>query len=540
MPGPDLPILSLLVVIPLVTAVALWPLRRLPARLSWWVALAGSGATLLAAGRLFLAFDPTRTGFQFVERHEWLPAFGVRYLVGVDGVSVLLLGLTAFLVPLALLSAWRSVGPGGRGFLALLLLLESAMIGVFVSLNLFLFYLFFELILVPMAFVIGIWGGERRVFAAVKFFVYTVVGSLLMLVAILVLYQLHQAQFGAPNLDLVGVGGRYGLFDTVVPTRGEAPWWQTQTWLFAAFALSFAIKVPIVPFHTWLPDAHVEAPTAGSVILAGILLKLGGYGFVRLALPLFPAAAVELAPLFLGLGLVGILYGSLVAWAQDDMKKLVAYSSVAHMGFVVLGLFSFNLEGLEGAVLQMVNHGLTSAGLFLLVGMLYERRHTHRIADFEGIARPMPVFATAMVIMAFASIGLPGTNGFVGELLILLGMWLAHPVLAAAGTLGVVLAAVYLLGLLRRVLFGPVESPVNRGLMDVGWREKLILVALLVPVFWIGVHPQTLLRRLDASVIEVLRRVEAGATRMPSAEAGSGADATGAAGASSRAEEGSE
>jgi NADH-quinone oxidoreductase subunit M len=511
----DAHLLTVLTFLPLGTALLVLALRRLPVRAAWGLAFGGSLVTFLLSVRLFLAFDPTRTGFQLLERHEWLSGYGIHYFVGTDGVSLLLIVLTCFLVPVAILSAWNAIQRQERGFLFSLLFLETGMIGTFAALNLFQFYVFWELMLVPMLFLIGIWGAERRIYAALKFFVYTVVGSLLMLVALIVLYSLHYQQFGVLNLDLVAAPGgpSHGLLDTVVPVSGEAPWWQTQIWLFAAFALAFGIKVPIVPLHTWLPDAHVEAPTAGSVILAGVLLKMGTYGFVRLAIPLFPVAAVALAPLFFALGLVGILYGALVAMVQDDMKKLVAYSSVAHLGFVLLGMFTFNLEGLEGSVLQMVNHGLSSGALFLLVGMLYERRHTHRIDEFGGIAKPMPVFAAIFVIVAMSSIGLPLLNGFVGEFLILLGTFLVSPAVAVSATFGVVLAAVYMLWMLRRVLFGPVENPENRGLIDLSLREKVVLVAVLAPIVWIGVHPQTLLRRLDASAVELLRRVEVGTAR---------------------------
>jgi NADH-quinone oxidoreductase subunit M len=517
--GIDAHLLTILIFLPAATALALLFLSRLPARAVFVLAFVSSLVTFALSVQLFVAFDPTRTGFQFLERREWLVDYGIHYFVGIDGVSLLLIVLTTFLCPLVLLSAWSAITRQMHGFLVFLLVLETAMIGTFASLNLFLFYVFWELMLVPMIFIIGIWGAEQRIYAAVKFFVYTVVGSLLMLVALIVLYSLHYQQFGVLNLDLVAASGAAGgLLETVVPVTGQAPWWQTQTWLFAAFALAFGIKVPIVPLHTWLPDAHVEAPTPGSVILAGVLLKMGTFGFVRLAIPLFPVAATELAPLMFGLGLAGILYGALVAMVQDDMKKLVAYSSVAHMGFVMLGLFSFNMEGLEGSVLQMVNHGLSSGALFLLVGMLYERRHTHLIAEFGGIAKPMPSYAAIFVIVAMSSIGLPLLNGFVGEFLILLGTFLVAPGVAVAATFGVVLAAVYMLWMLRRVLFGPVENPENRGLVDLDLREKVILVAVLVPIFWIGVHPQTLLRRLDASVVEVLRRVEVGTARVAALE----------------------
>ncbi|MCC6643076.1 MAG: NADH-quinone oxidoreductase subunit M [Deltaproteobacteria bacterium] len=511
----DAHLLTIITFLPVGVGLLLLALRGLSPRAVSVIGFAGSLATFVLSLRLFALFDPVREGFQLVERHPWFVDYGVHYFVGIDGISLLLIVMTTFLVPVALLSAWNAIRERTTSFVFFMLFLETAMVGTFAALNLFQFYVFWELMLVPMMFLIGIWGAERRIYAAVKFFLYTVVGSLFMLVAVLSVYYLYFQQFGTLNFDLVaGPGGpAHGLLDTVVPISGEAPWWQTQVWLFAAFALAFGIKVPIVPLHTWLPDAHVEAPTAGSVILAGVLLKMGTYGFVRLALPLFPAAAVELAPVFFGLGLAGILYGALVAMVQDDMKKLVAYSSVAHLGFVMLGMFTFNREGLEGSVLQMVNHGLSSGALFLLVGVVYERRHTHLIAEFSGLSKPMPVYAALFVIVAMSSIGLPLLNGFVGEFLILIGTFLVSPAVATAATFGVVLAAMYMLWMLRRVLFGPVERAENRGLLDLGLRERIVMMAMIVPIVWIGVHPQPLLRRLDTSTSALLRRVEAGVAR---------------------------
>jgi len=409
--------------------------------------------------------------------------------------------LTTFLVPLALLGSWNDIRRSVRSWVFFMLSLETGMLGAFVSLNLFQFYVFWELMLVPMYFIIGIWGGPRRVYAAIKFLLFTMLGSLLMLVAMLVVYYLHHEQFGVLDLDLPA------LLRTQIPAR-------TQTWLFLAFALAFAIKVPMVPFHTWLPDAHVEAPTAGSVILAGVLLKMGTYGFIRFALPLFPDAAIEFTPLIFTLALVGILYGSLVAMVQADLKRLVAYSSVAHLGFVMLGMFARNREGLEGSVLQMVNHGLSTGALFLLVGMLYERRHTREIAAFGGVARPMPVYAAMFGIVALSSIGLPMLNGFVGEFLILLGAFQTSPGFAVPATFGVVLAAAYLLWAYRRVFFGPLENPENRALIDLDRREKLVMVLILIPIFWIGIQPNVLLRRLDAATLDLLRTMESRAVAM--------------------------
>jgi NADH-quinone oxidoreductase subunit M len=511
--------------LPLVAGVALVALHAtvgVPERLFRVLGLAASVATFGLSLLLWQGFDVTQTGYQFVEWRPWMPEWGIHWFVGVDGISLLLVVLTTFLVPIVLVSSWNDVTKSLRSYVFFMLFLETGMLGAFVSLNLFQFYLFWEVMLVPMYFIIGIWGGPRRVYAAIKFFLFTMAGSLLMLVAILALYYLNFEQQGPGamlNFDLARAPGslRPALLDTVVPLAGQAVWWQTQPWLFAAFALAFAIKVPMVPLHTWLPDAHVEAPTAGSVILAGVLLKMGTYGFVRFALPLFPVASVEFAPWVLGLALVGILYGALVAMVQSDIKKLVAYSSVAHLGFVMLGMFAFNVQGLEGSVLQMVNHGLSTGALFLLVGMLYERRHTRQLSDFGGIARPMPVFAAFFVIVAMSSVGLPALNGFVGELLILLGAFRASPAFAVPATFGVVLAAAYLLWATRRLLFGPVERPENRSLIDLDLREKLVMVALLVPIFWLGLYPETALARIRPAVIDVLHTMEARSARVADA-----------------------
>ncbi|MDJ0868200.1 MAG: NADH-quinone oxidoreductase subunit M [Myxococcota bacterium] len=501
--------LAVLTFLPLVTGLVLLAFPRLPESAWRGIALASTGLTFALAVQLFLGFDPARGGFQFVEYAPWLPAYGVNWFVGVDGTSLLLVLLTTFLTPLVLLGSWTDVRHSVRSFVFMNLFLETGMLGAFVSLNLFQFYVFWEVMLIPMYFIIGIWGGPRRVYAALKFFLFTMLGSLLMLVAMLVLYQLHGEQFAVRSFDLVRAPASAvpGLLETLVPVGGD-PWWKSQLWLFGGFALAFGIKVPLVPFHTWLPDAHVEAPTAGSVILAGVLLKMGTYGFVRFALPLFPVAAETFAPVMFGLALVGILYGALVAMVQTDVKKLVAYSSVAHLGFVVLGLFALNPEGLEGSILQMVNHGLSTGALFLLVGMLYERRHTREIAAFGGLAKPMPVFAAGFGIVAMSSLGLPALNGFVGEFLILVGAFLVSPWVATAATLGVILAACYLLWMVRRVLFGPCEDPENLSLIDLGLREKLVLIAFLVPIVWIGLYPNPFLRRLDASVSDLLHTME--------------------------------
>ena len=506
----DAHLLTVVTFLPLAAGLALLLLRNLSERTWKFAALGASTLTFLVSLKLWLGYDPTRAGYQFVEYATWLPSWGVHYFVGIDGMSLLLVVLTTFLMPLVLLAAWNDPKKQVKSFVFFNLFLETGMLGAFVALNLFQFYVFWELMLVPMYFIIGIWGGPRRVYAAVKFFLFTMVGSLLMLVAILVIYSLHQQQFGVANFDLVqhASNSSPALLDTSIPLAGQAVWWKTQPWLFAAFALAFGIKVPIVPFHTWLPDAHTEAPTAGSVVLAGVLLKMGTYGFVRFALPLFPVATEQAVPLMFALALLGILYGALVAMVQSDIKKLVAYSSVAHLGFVMLGIFALNEEGLEGSILQMVNHGLSTGALFLLVGMVYERRHTREIAAFGGIAKPMPVFALLFGIVAMSSIGLPGLNGFVGEFLILAGAFLASPWVGATASFGVVLAAAYLLWAYRRVFFGPVEEPENRSLMDLSFREMFVVLAILIPIVWIGVAPSPFLRRLDASVGELLHQME--------------------------------
>jgi NADH-quinone oxidoreductase subunit M len=466
---------------------------------------------LLSAVALWGRFDPEATGYQLVERVAWLPEYGIHYFVGIDGISLVLVMLTTFLMPIVLLVSWKEIGRSPRAYLFFMLFLETAILGAFVSLNLFQFYLLWEVVLIPMYFIIGIWGGPRRIYAATKFFLFTQAGSLLMFVAMLVVYRLNYLQGGALNFDLIAVAGfptvGIPLLQTIVPVAG-APWWSTQAWLFVAFVLAFGIKVPLVPFHTWLPDAHVEAPTGGSVILAGVLLKLGAYGLLRFALPLFPVAAKDFAPWMLGLALAGIVYGSLVAMVQKDLKRLVAYSSVAHMGFVLLGIFSLNLQGLTGSVLQMLNHGLSTGSLFVLVGFLYARRQTRLIADFGGLAKPMPVFAAFFGLVVMSSIGVPVLNGFVGEFLILLGAFGANPWVAVVATSGVVLAAAYMLWMYRRVVFGPLDKPENRGLMDLDLRERAALVLLVIPIVWIGVHPNPLLRRIEPSVSLLLQSIE--------------------------------
>ncbi len=458
---------------------------------------------------LYRDFDSTTHHFQFTTNIPWIREYGINYHLGIDGISLFLVLLTAFLLPVIFVASWNEITKRVKQYIFFMMALQSGMLGAFLSLNLFLFYVFWEVMLIPMYFVIGIWGGPRKLYATVKFFIYTMVGSLLMLVGILVLAYLHYQQFpGDPiTFDYIGFAGASGIIDTPIPTGGQ-PWWQNQVWLFLLFGLSFAIKVPLVPFHTWLPDAHVEAPTAGSVVLAGVLLKLGTYGFIRYSLPLFPIATIQLAPGIMWLAIIGIIYGALVAMVQTDVKKLVAYSSVSHLGFVILGLFALNLQGLEGAVLQMVNHGVSTGALFLLIGMLYERRHVREISEFGGLARVMPVFTVFFLITTMSSIGLPALNGFVGEFLILIGTFRVSPMKVVLATSGVVLSAVYMLWMVRRVFFGPLVQEANRKLLDLGLREKLVATAMVVPMIWIGIYPATFLRPMDRSVSALLRKME--------------------------------
>ena len=446
---------------------------------------------------LWSRFNAGSGEFQFIERHAWIPAFGISYAVGVDGISLLLLVLTGFLTPLALLSSWESVHTHIKAFSIVVLLLESAMIGVFVSLDLFLFYVFWDAMLIPMYFLIGIWGYDRRVYAAVKFILYTLAGSVLMLLAILALAYLHNGATGAYSFDLLK------LYDLQIPPR-------MQFWGFLAFALAFAIKVPLFPFHTWLPDAHVEAPTAGSVILAGVLLKMGTYGLVRFAFPLFPLAASFFAPYLADVAVIGIIYGALVAMVQPDMKKLVAYSSVSHLGFVVLGIAAMNTQGVQGAVYQMLNHGVSTGGLFLIVGMLSDRRHTRLIAEYGGLKHIMPHLVAIFLIVTLSSIGLPGLNGFVGEFLILLGAFRWDPRMAAFAAVGVILSATHMLWMFQRVNYGPVSHQ-NSRLADLTTREWVVLVPIVALVILMGVVPNLFLRPIEPSVERMLNQVRRGA-----------------------------
>jgi NADH-quinone oxidoreductase subunit M len=460
-----------------------------------WISLVTTLVTFAVSVPLFLRFDPANTGMQFAVSVPWIDQFGIRYAVGIDGVSLFMVLLTTFIMPLTVLSSWTSIKDRVAEFQIMLLLLTTGMIGVFVALDFFLFYVFWEAMLIPMYFLIGIWGGTRRIYAAVKFFLYTMVGSLLMLVAIAVMIWVTRDPLGGYSFDIVA------MYDKSIPAH-------LHLWLFLAFALAFAIKVPMFPFHTWLPDAHVEAPTAGSVILAGVLLKMGTYGFLRFCLPLFPEVSLQVVPWMALLAVIGIIYGALVATVQKDVKKLVAYSSVSHLGFVMLGIFAFTVEGVSGGVVQMVNHGLSTGALFLLVGMIYDRRHTRLIVDFGGIVKVMPAFSALLLIITLASIGLPGLNGFVGEFLILLGAWkspeIARVYVVLAAT-GVILAAVYMLWMYQRVIFGTITNPENERLQDLTLREWVVLAPLVAGCFWIGLYPAPLLDRIEPTVEALLR-----------------------------------
>ncbi len=484
--------LSLVTLLPMLLAAAV---AMLPERLARPGALAASLLVLAISLPLWFGFDPADSGYQFVEQVPWIAQWGVSYHLGIDGVSLLLILLTTGLTPLILLAGFSGVEKNFRGYAALMLALEGAMIGTFVALDVFLFYIFWELVLLPMYFLIGIWGGERRIYAAVKLFIYTAGGSLLMLVALLGLYYTHFEQMGAWSTDLPDL-----LRLAITPA--------SQKWMFACLALAFAIKVPMFPVHTWLPDAHVEAPTGGSVVLAGVMLKMGTYGFYRFAMPLFPDAVVAYGPILVGLAVIGIVYGALVALVQDDIKKLVAYSSVSHLGYVMLGLFALNGPGVTGGIFQMLNHGVSTAALFFLVGVLYERRHTRKIADYGGLTKVVPRFALVFMIITFSSIGLPGLNGFVGEFMILLGAFQYAPIPTVIASTGVIFGAAYMLWAFQRMMFGPLQNEANKGLKDLSPRELAYLLPLVAFAFWMGLYPKPFLDRINPSVDAFVARME--------------------------------
>ncbi|MCP4548286.1 MAG: NADH-quinone oxidoreductase subunit M [bacterium] len=488
-------ILTWLCALPLLGGVAIVLIPRERADLVRWWSLAISAGTFLLSLHLWFHFNVADTGLQFVRSHAWIPRFGIDYAVGVDGISLLLILLTTLIAPLTVLGSWRSVTERVHLFHFCLLFLQTGILGVFMASDLFLFYVFWEIMLVPMYFLIGIWGGTRRIYAAVKFFIFTMVGSILMLAAIIYLVVHHQHVTGLMTFELAAL--------LTSPLEGQAA-------LLAclAFSLAFAIKVPLFPLHTWLPDAHVEAPTAGSVVLAGVLLKMGTYGFLRFCFPLFPEAVHQITPWIMTLAVIGIIYGALLALAQEDIKKLIAYSSVSHLGFVMIGMFALNLQGLTGGIMQMVGHGISTGALFLLVGMIYERRHTRLISDFGGLAKVMPLYTLFFLITTLSSIGLPGLNGFVGEFLILLGTFQVSKLATIFAATGVILGAIYMLRLVQQVFFGTIRHEENRNLGDLVPREIIIIVPLIILMFWIGLYPRPFIERIEPSVNHLLEQVD--------------------------------
>jgi NADH-quinone oxidoreductase subunit M len=501
--------LSLILFIPVAGALLLALMPRQAEGSLKTTAFVVSLASFAVSVAMAFAFNAGDNGrYQFAEHAAWVPQLGISYSLGVDGISMVLVLLTTFLSAIAILSSWSAVHERVKEYMIFLLLLETGMLGVFMARDLLLFYVFWEVMLLPMYFIIGIWGGPHRVYATIKFVLYTLVGSLLMLVAIIVLY-LASGPPGSQTFDM----------ETAFRIAPALPQ-SEQRWLFLAFGLAFAIKVPMFPFHTWLPDAHVEAPTAGSVILAGVLLKMGTYGFIRFCMMLFPVIAVAIAPYMIVLGVIGIIYGALVALVQTDVKKLVAYSSVSHLGFVLLGMFALNQQGMQGAVLQMINHGLSTGGLFLMVGMIYERRHTREMKEFGGLWKVLPIFSAFFLIITLSSAGLPGLNGFVGEFLILLGAFAepAHRVATGIAATGVILGAAYLLWMFQKMMQGPLTNPANEHLRDLTPREITVLVPLVAMMFVIGLFPNLFLSRFDQSVGLIVDHVHTAAGNVTTAE----------------------
>jgi len=488
-----IPILSLLIFFPILGAIVLLFIDKEKPGTIRVVTLIFSLVEFIFSLPLFFAFDSKTAAMQFVEDWWWIQSYGISYKLGIDGISLLLVLLTTFLTVLCILCSWTAITFRVKEFMISFLFLETGMIGALAALDLVLFYVFWEVMLIPMYLLIGVWGDpKRRIYAAIKFFLFTMAGSVLMLVAILALYFLNQKTTGRATFDVLE------LYQSGLPVG-------TQYLLFGAFALAFAIKVPMFPFHTWLPDAHTEAPTAGSVILAGVLLKMGTYGFIRFAIPLFPKAAFDLMPLVSVLALIGIIYGALVSMMQPDLKRLVAFSSVSHLGYVMLGMFAFNMQGIEGSIYQMLNHGISTGSLFLIVGMLYERRHTRLITDFGGLSKVMPIYAVFFMIVTLSSIGLPGTNGFVGEFLILLGAFQSNVVYGVLAATGVILGAAYMLWMFQRVMFGKITRPENEKLKDLNAREITILVPMVIMIFLMGIYPKLFFSKMDASVEKFIK-----------------------------------
>ena len=482
----SLPPLTMLIVLPLAGAAALLFFPDSAKRAMRWFTLGLTLAGLAQAVRLFLAFS-SDAGLQFAESVSWIPRFNINYALGADGISILMVMLTNILMPVVILSSFKFIDKHVKAYHIAFLILQAGVLGAFLALDFFLFYVFWELMLIPMYLLIGVWGGANRIYATVKFFIFTAAGSFMMFLAILYVVASRYAMTGSLDFNV------FNYYPSGLPAAA-------QLLPFLAFTLAFAIKVPMVPVHTWLPDAHTEAPAGGSIILAGVLLKLGAYGMLRFSIPMFPAAARQCLPWLLGLSVAGILYGAWICFAQKDLKKLIAYSSVSHMGFVTLGLFALTPMAVSGAILQMVNHGLSTGALFLLVGILYERRHSRLMSDFGGLAKSVPVFSALFLVVTLSSIGLPGLNGFWGEFMILMGTFPAHPWTAAAAASGVIFAAVYLLTAVRRVFYGTITLEENRTLKDMDARELVCVIALLIFIVWIGVHPQTFLGKILPSV----------------------------------------
>jgi NADH-quinone oxidoreductase subunit M len=489
----DWPILSTITFLPLIGAVGILLINGDPAsvaRNSRYAALWTSLITFIISLFIWFDFDTGNPGFQFEEQAEWLPAFKIGYRMGVDGISMMFVLLSTLLTPVCILASWESIQSRVREYMAAFLILETLMVGTFCALDFIVFYMFFEGVLIPMFLIIGVWGGARRVYSAFKFFLYTLLGSVLMLVAILAMY--------------------FEVGTTDIPTLMSYPFAPgMQTWLWLAFLASFAVKVPMWPVHTWLPDAHVEAPTAGSVILAGVLLKIGAYGFLRFSLPMLPLASTDLAPLIFALSVIAVIYTSLVALAQEDMKKLIAYSSVAHMGFVTAGIFALNVQGVQGAIFQMLSHGIVSGALFLCVGVVYDRMHTREINAYGGLVHRMPVYAAVFMLFTLASVGLPATSGFIGEFLVMTGLFMVNTWVAALTCTGIILGAAYMLWLYRRIIFGELVKSELKNILDMDMREKVVFAPLVLLVLWMGIYPASFTSVMEASVDKLVQDYQA-------------------------------
>ena len=490
----EFPLLSLILLVPLVGAIILLFVDRRRDDTIRWIANIVASLGFLVSLPLWFWYDSANPDWQFVERAPWIPSIGAEYFLGVDGFSSLLVLLTTLMGMIAILSSWTAITERVKEYYIFLLVLQTGMIGAFITLDFLLFFLFWEVMLVPMYFLIGIWGSDNRLYSAIKFFLYTLVGSVVMLLGILAVYFYQYSVTGVYTFDVTQ------FHELNMPV-------DLQWWVFLAFFLGFAVKVPMFPFHTWLPDAHTDAPTAGSVILAAVLLKMGTYGFIRFSLPILPDATVSFVPLIAGLSIVGIIYGALVALSQSDWKRLVAYSSVSHMGLVMLGMFALTPVGITGSIIQQINHGISTGALFLIVGIVYERRHTREISEYGGLSKTMPVFAAVFLIMTMSSIGLPTLNGFIGEILILQGIFVVSKWWAAVAATGIVLGAAYMLWLYQRTMFGTIDNPKNEGLADLNMRELATFVPLIILAVWIGLYPSPFLRRLETSVERVMTRV---------------------------------